>query len=209
MTNKEAMEKMVNQYGIDAIMEMAKAAEAEIRKKEAKYTTIISPYEYSGAGRVKGIEFPDWVNETFDTIVSEMGVAVYKRGSGDTRNMAITMDRFAKYIVYTCNDDGETLRNVIDILRSAPAWCKGRGMTRARMELVFHMLVLHRDQKDDVIKSVKNILNKYDPTSLMVFANADDDFRHVLNHEIQMIAFVEKHVCEQIVENTKFKFTAA
>lgn len=210
MTNRETMKKLVKQYGMDAIVELAKQMEDEIRIEEAKYTTLINPYEYSDAGRStnknKNIEYPAWVEETFNNIIKEMNIAVSKKGSGDSHNMAITHKNFAKYIVYTCNDDGETLKNVIKVLRSAPAWCRGYGLTRPRMELVFHILVLHRNYTNEIITELSKFLNKYDPTALKVFANADDAFRHTLNHEIQMIAFTERHICDVIMEETKFEY---
>lgn len=207
MTNSEMMKKMVKEYGSDAVMEMVRLIEKEIKADEAKYTRILSLYDYAGAGRT-GYEFPDWVNETLGKVATEVGVAIKTRGDGNTANLAITHANFARYIVYTCNDDGQTLRDVIDILTAAPAWCKGRGLTRMRMELVFHILVLHRGQRERVKEELVKLLNKYDQTSLKVFANADDQYRYVLKHEIQMIAYAERYVCNAINEPTRFEYAA-
>ena len=205
MINKEAMKKMVKMYGIDTVLEYAKMAQAEIAREEEKYKSIISPYEYGESGRTR-LTFPDWVEETFDDVVNELGISTNKKGSGNSRNMAITNQKFAKYVIYTCNDEGKTLRKMIEVLRSAPAWCKGRGFTRARMELVFHILVLHKEHTDKIVNELKRFLNKYDPMALQVFANADEAFHNTLNHEVQMIAFTERHICKCIAENTKFVF---
>lgn len=206
MTNKEAMRKMIKMYGVDAVVEYAKMAQAEIAREEEKYKSIISPYEY-GVGR-KSISFPDWVDEVFDSVVDELGISVTKKGSGDSCNMAITNQKFAKYVIYTCNDDGETLKEIIKVLRSAPAWCKGHGLTRSRMELVFHILVLHKKHTDEIVAELQKFLNKYEPVALKVFANADEAFHNTLNHEAQMIAFTERHICRHIAESAKFVYAA-
>lgn len=212
MMNKEAMKKMVKNFGVAEVIEFAKQVNEEIRKEEAKYTTMISMYDYSSAGRnknrTKSIVFPDWVTKTLDNIIKETGIKIYKKGSGDKRSMAITNEDFAKYVIYTCDDGGKTLRNIIEILMSAPAWCKGMGLTRSRMELVFHVLVLHREHTEDVARILRKLLKKYDPASLKVTANASKKFRYVLNHEIQMIGFAERYVCKRIADKRKFKIAA-
>jgi len=204
MTNKEMMKKMVKEFGFDAVAKMVEAAQREIKQDEEKYKYIISPYEYGvGRNRTKegSVSFPEWVND----ILHEIGYEIWEKGSGESRDMKITHENFAKYIIYTCNDDGKMLRDVLDILTSAPAWCKGRGMTRARMELVFHILVLHREKRDDVIREMKKLINKYDPVTLKVFANADNDYRHTLNYDCKMIAFAEKQICKAIGDIRLFK----
>ena len=111
---------------------------------------------------------------------------------------------FGKYVVMTCNDDGKTLMDIINILLAAPAWCLGYGITQKRMELVFHILVLHKENREEIIREMKIFLNKYDPVALKVYANADDAYRHTLNYDAKMIAYTEKHICEVIGKVTEF-----
>lgn len=204
MTNKDMMKKLVKEYGFDAVKELAARMQEEIKREEQQYKSIIPTSRYGANG--KTVEFPDWVKETVDRVVSELGITITKKGDGNSQNRAVTNEQFAQYIVYTCNDDGRTLRTVLEILLSAPAWCKGYGMTRSRMELVFHILVLHKDAR--VASELKSFLAKYDPTALKVFANADEAFRHTLNHECQMIAFTEREVCKAIEDTVKFNYAA-
>ena len=212
MTNMEMIKKLVKNMGAENIFEAIKAAEEEIRREEAKWTTLIHPYEYSSAGHVgsKKPEFPEWVTETFDSVVAECsGIRLREHGDGSSKDLAITNKNFAKYIVWSCNDDGKTLRDVIEVLTAAPDWCKGRGLTKQNMELVAHMLILHRNHTDAVKAELKRILNREDQISLKVHANDDDDFRHVLNYEIKKIAFVEKLLCGSVVEVAKFRYGKA
>ena len=202
--NNDMMRKMVKEMGFEAVQELALAMEKQIQREEQSYRNIIPVSHYG-----KTVEFPDWVTETVNRITSEVGTTITKKGDGNSRNLTVTNEQFARYIVYTCNDDGETLRNVLSVLMAAPAWSKGHGMTRARMELVFHILVLHRSNTDDVVMEMKNFLNKYDPTALKVFANADEAFRHTLNHEIQMIAYTERYICGILNEETRFEYKVA
>ena len=213
MMNKEAMKNMVKSFGVAEVIKFAKQVNEEIRKEEeTKYTMIISKYDYSSVGRnknkTKSMVYPDWVTKTLNRITKEMNIKICKKGSGEKRSMAITNEDFAKYVIYTCDDGGDTLRNIIEILMSAPAWCKGMGLTRPRMELVFHVLVLHKEYTEEVIRILRKLLNKYDPTSLKVTANASKKFRYVLNHEIQMIGFAERYVCKRIADKRKFKIVA-
>lgn len=204
MTNKETVKQMVKVFGFNSVMEMVETVRDEIREEEKKYQRMISPYEYSSTGRQgnasKEIVFPDWVNETFDRVVRQTGVGIFKWGSRETRSMKITHPLFAKYVIYTCNDNGITLTDILEVLMAAPAWSMGHGITRARMELAFHILVLHKGNRPAVKEELKKLLNKYDPIALKVFANADDDYRHTLNYEAKMIAFAEKKVLENIRE---------
>ena len=208
MTNTEMIKKMVKQYGLNAILDMARISQSEIEKEEASYRHIISPMKYSNSGRKADdkISFPKWVDETFQSVLAETGVISTKKGDGKSTSLTVTREDFAKYVIQTCNDDGETLRNIIKILLSAPAWSMGYGMTRSRMELVFHILVLHRNNTKIVIKELEKFLNKYDPTALKVYANGDDAFRHTLNHEIQMIAYTERYICGVINDEVKFEY---
>jgi len=208
MTNKEMVKQMVKVFGFNSVMEMVEAVRDEIREEDKKYAQIICPYEYSNVGRQNNkdkIIYPDWVNETFDRVVKQTGVSVYEYGSNGTRSLHITHSMFAKYIIYAANDNGITFNDVLEILMAAPAWCRGQGITRQRMELVFHLLMLHRDNRGKVKTELKVLLNKYDPVALKVFANADDDYRHTLNYEAKMIAFAEKKICEVINATTLFK----
>lgn len=205
MNNKDMMKKLVKEFGFDAVKELAARMQEEIKREEQQYKNII-PLSRYGCANGKTVEFPDWVIETVDRVVSELGITITKKGDGNSQNLAVTNEQFARYIAYTCNDDGRTLRTVLEILMSAPAWCKGYGMTRSRMELVFHILVLHKDAR--VASELKSFLAKYDPTALKVFANADEAFRHTLNHECQMIAFTEREVCKAIEDTVKFNYAA-
>lgn len=206
--NNDMMRKMVKEMGFEAVQELALAMEQQIKREEKSYRNII-PVSHYGCNNGKTIEFPDWVTETVNMIVSEVGTTITKKGDGNSRNLTVTNEQFARYIAYTCNDDGKTLKNVLEILMAAPAWSKGHGMTRARMELVFHILVLHRSHTDEVVREMKKFLNKYDPISLKVFANADEAFRHTLNHEIQMIAYTERYICGLVNEETQFEYKTA
>lgn len=203
MTNKEAMKQMVKVFGFDSVMEMVETVRDEIREEEKKYQRIISPYEYSSTGRQgdrEKIVYPSWVEETYNKILSQTGIGCHTYGSGGSRGLKITYPSFAKYVIYTCNDNGITLSNILEVLMAAPAWCNGYGITRSRMELVFHILVLHRENTGAVKEELKKLLNKYDPVALKVFANADDAYRHTLSYDAKMIAFAEKKVCENIAE---------
>lgn len=212
MTNKEQMKKLVKILGLDSVMEMAEAAQKEIREEEEKYKRIISPHEYSNAGRQgdrEKITYPNWVEEAYNKVLSQTGIGCHTYGSGGSRGLKITYPSFAKYVIYTCNDNGITLSNILEVLSSAPAWCTGQGITRSRMELVFHILVLHRENTGAVKEELKKLLNKYDPVALKVFANADDAYRHTLSYDAKMIAFAEKKVCENIAEaKPRFEFVA-
>ena len=205
MTTNDIMRKLVKEMGFEAVQEMAAKMEKQLQKEEQSYRSIIPVSQY-GFNNGKTVEFPDWVTETVNRVISDVGVAITKKGDGNSRNLTVTNEQFARYIVYTCNDDGVTLKNVLEILMAAPAWSKGHGMTRARMEMVFHILVLHRSNTDEVVREMKKFLNKYDPTALKVFANADEAFRHTLNHEIQMIAFTERYICGLVNEETQFEY---
>jgi len=206
MNNKDMMKKLVKEFGFDAVQELAARMQEEIKREEQQYKSIIPTSRYGANG--KTVEFPDWVKETVDRVVSELGITITKRGDGNSRTLTVTNEQFAKYIVYTCNDDGKTLRDVIDILTSAPAWCTGYGITRFRMELVFHILVLHKGKREEVIGELKRFLNKTDQVSLKVHANDDDTFRHTLNYECKMIAFTEKTVCKAIEDTVRFEYAA-
>jgi len=208
MNNKDMMKKLVKAHGVDAVVMLAKHVEKEIQQEEAKWSSLISLYEYGAAGHRKAIEYPEWVDEILDRVTTEMGVDVVAHGSGKVKNLAITSKDFARYVIYTTNDDGEIFRDIIEVLLACPAWCKGYGITRFRMELVFHMLVLHRNAKGQVKTELKTLLSKYDQTSLKVLAALDDDYRGVLNREIQMIAYVEKQIIPVIGEKAKFNFAA-
>lgn len=205
--NNDMMRKMVKEMGFEAVQKLAAKMEKQIQKEEESYRNIISASQYKYNNGI--VEFPDWVTETLNRVVSDLNVSITNKGDGNSRNLTVTNEQFARYIVYTCNDDGETLKNVLEILMAAPAWSKGHGMTRARMELVFHILVLHRSHADEVVAEMKKFLNKYDPTALKVFANADEAFRHTLNHEIQMIAYTERYICGLLNEETKFEYKTA
>lgn len=204
MNNKDMMKKLVKEFGFDAVKELAARMQEEIKREEQQYKSIIPTSRYGDNG--KTVEFPDWVTETVKRVVSELGTSITKKGDGNSQNLTVTNGQFAKYIVYTCNDDGKTLKTILEILLSAPAWCKGYGMTRSRMELVFHILVLHKDAR--VASELKSFLAKYDPTALKVFANEDEAFRHTLNHECQMIAFTEREICKAIGDSMRFNYAA-
>ena len=201
--NMEMMKQLVKEIGVDGVEALVKRAEARIKKEEESYKKIISQSHWKS----KYITFPEWTEDVVDHVTTELGTKVVAYGSGNMKNLSVTCRQFAKYIVYTCNDDGETLKNVLEILLSAPAWCKGYGMTRARMELVFHILVLHK--VNGVVDEMKRFLNEYDPTSLKVYAHDDEAFRHVLSNEVQMIAYTERYICNAIGnEEVKFNFVA-
>lgn len=203
MTNKEIVKQMVKVFGFDSVMEMVETVRDEIREEEKKYQRIISPYEYSSTGRQgdrEKIVYPNWVEETYNKILSQTGIGCVTYGSGGSRGLKITYPSFAKYVIYTCNDNGITLTDILEVLMATPAWSMGHGITRARMELIFHILVLHKGNRSAVKEELKKLLNKYDPVALKVFANADDDYRHTLNYEAKMIAFAEKKVLENIRE---------
>ena len=203
MTNKETVKRMVKVFGFESVMEMVEAVRDEIREEEKMYKNVISPYHYCGIGRQgshQQIEYPEWVNETFDKVCKQTGVATFEMGSNGIRSMKITHSLFAKWVIYTCNDNGITLNDILEILMSAPAWSTGYGITRFRMELVFHILVLHNGNRSAVKEELKKLLRKYDPISLKVFANADDEYRYTLNYEAKMIAFAEKKVLTNIHE---------
>lgn len=210
MNSKDMVKKMVKAFGVDALLEMAKLADSEIKREEAKYTRLISPYEYTISGHKEGKpQFPEWVDEILTSISEDMGIPVISKGSGDSKNLAITNKGFAQYIIYACNDDGETLRDILEVLAACPAWCKGVGFSRLRMELVFHMLVLHRSSREMIKQELIKFLGKYDQTTLRVLAALDDDYRGVLNREIQMIAYTEKNVISKIDdEKPKFEYAA-
>lgn len=198
--------ELIKQYGIEEVENLIAKANEEIVQEEAIYTRLIPESRYYDTQNGKEIDFPDWVNDAFDKIVSETGIAVYHMGSGEKRGMAITCVHFAKYIIYAAGDKGNTLRDVIEVLTAAPSWCRGYGLTTKRMELVFHLLILHKADREQVKQELKVLLNKYDPLALKVFANADDAYRHTLNYEAKMIAFAEKKICEVI--NAEVRFAA-
>lgn len=198
--NTAAIKRMILDFGIDPV----ELAESMKQDQQREWKSILPASRYAN-GKV----YPEWVEETLTAVSKETGVDVIRHGSGKPKSLCVTNEDFAKYIIYTCNDKGSTLCDVIDCLLSAPAWCGGYGMTRFRMELVFHILVLHRDQRETVKSEIKRILNMYDPVALKVFANADDAFRNTLNHEMQMIAFTERKVCSVISEETQFRVVAA
>ena len=198
MTNRETVKQMVKVFGFDSVMEMVEAVRDEIRAEEEKLKKVIT----NGAWKR---EYPEWVNETFERVTREMGVRVSVYGAYERRSMAITCPDFAKYIIFEGNDQGILLKDVLSVLLAAPAWSMGRGMTRKRMEIVFHILALHRDDREKVKAELIRVLNEYDPVALKVFANADDSYRHTLNYDAKMIAFTEKEICESIKATAKFR----
>ncbi len=202
--NMKAMMEMVKLYGLDDVIAAVKEADNKVRIMEAKWDNLISPYEYSIAGHVgKKPVFPEWVSKVFDTVTKEMNVNVSKWGDGKAKNLAITNVDFAKYIIYTTNDNGDTFRSVLEVLLACPAWCKGYGITRFRMELVAHMLILHGNN-DTVKRELKKFLGKYDQTTVKVLAALDDNYRGILNREIQMISYTEKRLLPVIGDEAKF-----
>lgn len=205
MTNFENIKIMVKNNGFDSMMAMLAEAKVAVEKEEEGYKEMISPKEYGGVGVGSGISFPDWVEETFKDVIEKTGIGVWEfKGNSGSRAMSITHSNFAKYVIQT-SGNGIMLENIIEILTSAPAWCGGRGLTRQRMEMVFHILVLHKEDLTAVKDELKKLLRRYDPVALKVFANDDDDFRHTLNYEAKMISFAEKKVCERIGKVTEFK----
>lgn len=203
MTNYEMIKKIAKNASIETVKELLEKATEEIRKEEESYKTMIPASKY--AQTTGKFEYPAWVDETLQEVTNKMGISIYRYGDCTHRSMKITRDDFAKYIIYTCNDNGIMLQNVIEVLTAAPAWCTGRGITRSRMELVFHILVLHKENLSETKDELKKLLRRNDPTSLKVFANADDDFRNVLDYDAKMISFAEKKVCEKTGKVTEFK----
>lgn len=203
MTNKEMMNKMVAIYGFEAVVSMAETVAEEIKKNEEKYKYSIPKHEYAGANGKKPV-YPAWVDETLEAVTYKLGTRVVRRGSGESRSYAITNGDFAKWIINNCNDDGITLMNIIEILSVSPAWSKGRGFTQAHMELVFHILVLHKGNLSAVKEELKSILKKEDPNAMRVHANDDDDFRGTLDYDAKMTLYAEKHICEKLNETARF-----
>ena len=205
MTNYELIKKIAKNESIETIRELLEKATAEINAEEEKYKKLLPVWEY-GCEMYEGVnkKYPEWVNETFDKILKETGLRVVRRGEG-RRYMAITNPSMAKYIIYDREDEGKTLLDVIEVLLSAPSWCGNFGLSRSRMEMVFHILVLHKENRKEAKAELKRLLQRYDPTSLKVLANEDEAFRGTLNCESQMIMFVEREICKVLGEETKFR----
>ena len=202
---KEMVKKMMKVFGFNSVMEMVETVRDEIVEEEKKYTKIIPPYEYGSSGYPADdpIVYPDWVNKTLDEVTEKSGIKVHQKG--ESREMRIMNPHFAKYVILTCDDNGITLQDILEILTSAPAWCKGHGITRAKMELVFHILVLHRENRTQVKEELKKLVNKYDPISLKVYANGDEAFRYTLSHEAKTIAFAERAICNNVNAKPRFE----
>ena len=201
MTNKEMMKQMVKNFGFEAVMDLAEMMQREIQEEEEKYKSVIPVSAYIQTNGKK-IEFPKWVDDVLADVCEKSGVRIHKKNDRTPKNMTITCEDFAKFIIFTCNDNGITLMDIIEILKSAPAWHTGHGITRLRMEIVFHALVLHNKQRGNVKKELIEFLRRVDQKSLMVYAN--DEYRHVLNHDAQMMAYVERYICSVINEDTLF-----
>ena len=203
MTNYEMIKKIAKNVSIETVKELLEKATEEIRAEEESYKKMIPVSWYTPA--TGHFEYPEWVEETLHEVTKKLGIAISEYGDCKARTMKITRADFARFIIYTCNDNGIMLSNVIEVLMSAPSWSSGHGMTQSRMEFAFHILVLHKDNLSAAKEELKKFIQKYDPTSLQVFANADEAYRFTLNHKSQMIMYAEREVCKVIGSETKFR----
>lgn len=148
---------------------------------------------------------PEEINDILRGLATELHLDI--NWYGFQGNRTITHARFAEFILM--ETDRDTLKDVLYTLSQCYSWIRGRGISRFKMEMVFHVLMLHQGEKEDVKRELIKILNNYDQESLKVTANQDDDFRNTLSYEAKMIAWVEKQVCEALSLERKFDAAAA
>ena len=219
---KEAEFKaFVETFGADNIMQMVFERMGEvdqaIREETAKENEEIderfeeakrkiSEYKYNrsydmidGKQVKRAVEFSEKTNKAFYKAIKETGVGVWDKKEGGVRAGKVTHASFAKYIIEASGNDPQILIDIINILRKA-TWEKGYGITQKKMELVYHILVLHQDRTEDVIPVLTKILKKDDHTTLKVKANQSEQYRGHLDYEEKIMMLVEDLVCEQICE---------
>ena len=209
------IDRLIREHGTVAVLAyikkgMESKSESEIKKQEeipAVFTGLVNPALYGGTS--------DYQKEKFDKTVLPRTKKILKYGCqmhdfsishfGFSGDMRIRHARFAEWVIQ--NSGEQMFLDILDILSAAPDWIKGRGISRFKMELLFHVLVLHKDQREQVKNELKKFLRNYDQESLKVTANQDDEFRNTLSYESKMIAFTEKKICEKL--NLERQFIAA
>lgn len=206
---------LIREHGTVAVLAfIKKGMESETKPEEIKkqemcpvFTGIINPIHYGGTNEYQKREFDRHVLPKTEKILEyaskmhDLDLSSY----GESGDMKIRHIRFAEWIIQKSGE--EMFRDILEILSDCPDWIKGRGISRFKMELLFHVLILHKDQREQVKMELKKFLRNYDQESLKVTANQDDEFRNTLSYESKMIAFTEKKICEKL--NLERQFIAA
>jgi len=125
-----------------------------------------------------------------------------------TKRRQLNNLRFAEFIVTYDKDGEEVLSDILNLLVSSGDWADGFGITKFKMEMLWHCIMLHKERKEEVIEAIHKILLAYDLASLRTIAHEDDEFRHRLNIECIMTCWLEKQVCNALNMERKFEIAA-
>lgn len=209
------IDRLIREHGTVAILAyIKKGMESESKPEEIKkqeispvFTGLVNPIHYGGTNEYQKREFDRHVLPKTEKILEyaskmhDLDLSSY----GESGDMKIRHIRFAEWIIQKFGE--QMFRDILEILSESPDWIKGRGISRFKMELLFHVLVLHKDERELVKRELKRFLRNYDMESLKVSSNQDDEFRNTLSYESKMIAFTEKKICEKL--NLTRQFIAA
>lgn len=218
---KEAeLREMVNTFGIDNVLDLMMGRLAEVNKAIAEVVTeeedavdatksIPASKYQQGFDMVNGEpvfrprHYSERTEKVFTKVLRETGTTIWAAGSGEKKCGKIGNPAFARFIIESSGNKPDILTDVITILQNS-AWDMGNGITQAKMELVYHVLALHKGRRDDVVAYLTELLKNYDFTALKVTANQRDEYRNHLNYVEKMTMFAEDYVCERIGEKPKF-----
>ena len=218
---KAELQALIDTFGIDDVLatmishlkDINKAV-ADVEEEEEKETVVdeqfeeakhvistkryLQSYDMINGKQVKRpVEFSEKTNKLFYKAIKDAKVGVWEKGSGKPKYGKITNPAFAKFIIEASGNNPQTLIDIINIIKET-AWDGSYGITREKMELVYHTLILHQEYREEVIDAITELFKKYDKTSMKVDANKPDKYRNHLNYTEKMMMFIEDYVCDKI-----------
>lgn len=199
------LKAIIATFGLDMVLEtMKEKISSHATEKEAQ--EVIDAKEMIPAKKWHKAYNPEYSDDiraiTEEVVNSIPGMKLKPEERAGNKAHYVNNPFFADFIVEQTGN-GELLRDILMLLKGAN-WDISYGVTRLKMEMLYHTIVLHQSRRNDVIEAIAEILRDYDLTNIRVKANEDDRYRHHLSLDEKVIMWFEDAVCEKIVATPRF-----
>lgn len=199
------LKAIIAAFGLDVVLETMKEKIAS-HATEKESQAVIDAKEMVPLKKwhkAYNPEYSDDIRAITENVVNSIpGMKLKPEERAGNKAHYVNNPFFADFIVEQTGN-GEVLRDILLLLKGAN-WDSDHGVTRLKMEMLYHTIVLHQGRHDDVIKAIAEILRDYDLTNIRVKANEDDRYRHHLDLDEKVIMWFEDTVCEKIAATPRF-----